>query len=305
MATLTYQFFDNQGIWTWNLDPGILTGLVAWTIGYIFLVGPLRRRQGWEPAVSWARQAAFHIGTFVLFIALVSPIDHLADTYLLSAHMVQHLLLLLVVPPLWLMGMPNAWLDTVLPQGSFVKIIRWVTRPMTAFLIFNGVFYAWHIPFLYDAALFDEKVHILEHLMFLACAILGWWPVLGFLPENAPRAAYPLQALYIFFMMVFSTGLGAIFSFAKDPFYPFYQNAPHILGNTPVSSLTEGSRLWNLSVMDDQETAGLIMWIPGNMIFFAAFMIDLFMWFRNEERKSQDETMLHAAEEKPVQESIT
>jgi putative membrane protein len=288
MTAFISQIFSNAGIWEWNLNPGILIGLAAWTIGYILLVGPVRLRNGWEPALPWIRQSAFHLGTLVLFIALVSPLDHLGDTYLLSAHMVQHLLLLVVVAPLWLMGMPNGWLDNLIPQGFPQSLINWATRPVTAFLIFNGVFYAWHIPMLYDAALFNEKVHILEHLMFLGCAIIGWWPILGFLPKKAPRAAYPLQVLYIFLMMVFSTGLGAILSLARDPLYPFYQNAPHVLGNTPLASAAGGARLWDLSVMDDQQAAGLIMWIPGNMIFFAAFMLDLFMWFRNEEGKSSE-----------------
>ena len=289
LSVLTSQLFSAQTIWIWAWDPGILIGLAAWTFGYILLIGPARKRNGWGAPLRWERQASFHLGTLVLFVALVSPLDHLADFYLLSAHMLQHLLLVLVTPPLWLMGMPNGWLDTYITPGFLQKFINRITRPVTAFLIFNGVFYAWHIPALYDAALFNENVHILEHLMFLAAAVIGWWPVLGFLPKAAPRASYPMQMLYLFMMMVFSTGLGAIITLAKDPLYPYYLNAPRVLGSTPLPSFANGPRLWGLSVMDDQLAAGLIMWVPGNMIFFAAFMIVLYIWFNSEEHKEHEE----------------
>jgi putative membrane protein len=279
---------NSQTIWVWTWDASILIGAALWTAGYVWLVGPLRRRRGWGPAPSWGRQASFHLGTFFLLLALVSPLDYLSDYYLLSAHMVQHLLLVLVIPPLWLIGMPGGWLDDVLPAGFIQKAVFQFTRPLAAFLIFNVVFYAWHIPALYDAALLDERLHVLEHLMFLAVAVVGWWPVLGFLPRAAPRAGYPLQTLYLFLMMVFSTGLGAIISLAKDPLYPIYLNAPRVIGSTPLPAFTNGPRLWGLSIMDDQELAGLIMWVPGNMLFFSAFLLALGAWYRSEERKERE-----------------
>jgi putative membrane protein len=276
---------------------------MLWTLGYVLLVGPIRKRAGWGPPLRWERQLSFHLGTLVLFIALVSPLDHLSDVYLLSAHMVQHLLLILIIPPLWLMGMPNGWLDAYIPSGLFQKFIHWITRPVTAFLIFNGVFYAWHIPALYDAALFNENVHILEHLMFLAVAVVGWWPVLGFLPKAAPRAGYPMQMLDLFLMMVFSTGLGALITLAKDPIYPYYLNAPRELGSTPLPAFANGPRLWGLSIMDDQLAAGLIMWVPGNMIFFTAFMIVLATWFKSEEIKEHERILHIKLEREPIDDS--
>ncbi len=297
LSVLSSQSFSAQTIWVWTWEPSILIGIVLWTLGYVLLVGPLRKRNGWGLPLGWERQLSFHLGTLILFIALVSPLDHLSDVYLLSAHMVQHLLLILIIPPLWLMGMPNGWLDAYIPPGLFQKFINWITRPVAAFLIFNGVFYAWHIPALYDAALFNENVHILEHMMFLAVAIIGWWPVLGFLPKAAPRASYPMQMLYLFLMMVFSTGLGALITLAKDPIYPYYLNAPRVLGSAPLSSFANGPRLWGLSIMDDQQAAGLIMWVPGNMIFFTAFMIVLAAWFKSEERK-EHERILHIEQER-------
>ena len=281
-------FLVGQGVWVWDFEPSILIGLAAWTIGYILLMGPVRRRKGWGPPLSRARQVSFHLGTLVVLLALVSPLDHLADDFLLTAHMIQHLLLLVVAPPLWLLGMPEHWLDQIFLAGWLKKLLHGITRPVSAFLIFNAVVWTWHVPGLYDAALVNNDVHILEHLMFLAAAIIGWWPVLGFLPETAPRAAYPVQMLYLFAMMISTTGLGALLSLAQYPLYPFYLDAPRVLGGMPLPTHIPGPRLWDLSVMDDQQLAGLIMWIPGNMLYFSALMAVLSQWFRNEEKRQRE-----------------
>ena len=100
LSVFTSQLPSAQTIWIWEWEPSILIGIVLWTLGYVLLVGPIRKRNGWDPALHWARQLSFHLGTLILFVALVSPLDHLSDVYLLSAHMVQHLLLILIIPPL-------------------------------------------------------------------------------------------------------------------------------------------------------------------------------------------------------------
>jgi cytochrome c oxidase assembly factor CtaG len=275
-----------KDIWIWTWDPGMLIGIAIWTAGYILLMGPIRRRKNWGPPVSWNRQAAFHLGTLVLFVALVSPLDHLSDVYLLSAHMVQHMLLLLVAPPLWLLGMPNGWFDPLIPAGHFQSFLRGVTRPAITFLIFNGVLWVWHIPALYDAALYNEQVHILEHLFFLAAGVIGWWPILGFLPIVAPRASYPVQLIYLFAAMLSTAVLGILITFAATPVYPFYLNAPRVLDNSSMPSFANGPRLWGLSIMDDQVTAGLIMWVAGKAIYFVEMLIILTLLFREQERKN-------------------
>jgi putative membrane protein len=137
-----------QSIWIWEWEPTILIGLVIWILGYILVTGPWREQKKWGPPVSRIRQVAFHLGTLVVFFALISPLDHLADEFLLSAHMVQHQLLILVAPPLWLMGFPSGLFDPLIPKGWLQRIIRWVTYPAIAYIIFNGVFLVWHIPVL-------------------------------------------------------------------------------------------------------------------------------------------------------------
>jgi putative membrane protein len=274
---------SGDGIWLWNWQPSILIGLALLTVAFLLLCGPLGQRRGWKAPGPW-RQAAFHLGTLVAFLALVSPIDHLSDVFLLSAHMVQHLLLLMVAPPLWLLGIPPDWFAAVPLKGWLGDLWRQLTRPVAAFLIYNVVLWVWHIPTLYDAALLNENVHILEHLAFLAVAVISWWPILGFLPTIAPRSSYPVQIFYLFAMMLSSTALGAYISLARSPIYPFYINAPAVINGLALTYLTPGPRLWGLSVMDDQQLAGLVMWMPGNMLYFAALMIVVALWLRQQER---------------------
>jgi putative membrane protein len=290
LANMNFSFFDffsGKGIWVWEFDPSILIGIALWTIGYIFLVRYFNRRKESGHIFEPHQQLFFHLGTLVLFIALVSPLDHLADVFLFSAHMVQHLLLLMVAPPLWLMGFPSGVFDEQISGKAIKAILRAVTNPVLAFFLFNIVFLAWHIPRLYDAALSNENIHIIEHLSFIAVASIGWWPLLGFLPETAPRVSIPVQVIYCFLMMLPATILAAIITFAPNPLYPFYLNAPKVIGNTVLPAFANGPRLWGLSVMDDQEISGLIMWVPGNMVFFSAAMLVLRKWYQKEEKGEQ------------------
>ena len=283
-----------QSIWIWAWDPTILIGLAVWTAGYILATGPLREKNKWGPPVSRARLISFHLGTLVAFFALVSPLDHLADVFLLSAHMVQHLLLILVSPPLWMMGLPPGLFDPIIPKGWLQKVIRWVTRPATAYCIFNGVFLVWHIPALYDAALFHPLVHVTEHLSFMAAAVIGWWPMLGFLPKAAPRPPYPLQMVYCFALMIPAVALAATLTFASIPFYPFYLRAPAVSGSVALPAFVNGARLWGLSALADQQLSGVIMWLPGNMVYFIAFMLILNNWFHENERKDQEQLLIES-----------
>ena len=288
--TIIQAFSTSPTIWVWEWEPSILIGLALWTIGYCLLVGPIRKRKGWSPDPDWKQQASFHLGTLMAFLALVTPLDHLSDVYLLSAHMVQHAILLMVAPPLWLLGMPQGWFDPYITSLRLQKFLRWITRPVTALIIYNVVFWAWHVPTLYDAALYNNGLHIVEHLMFLAVAFIGWWPIAGFLPRVAPRPSSPLQMLVLFANMMSSSLLRALIFLAQTPIYPFYLNAPHVIGNIPLPQFANGARLWGLSVMDDQQIAGIIMWVPINAMYFFEFMAVLVLWFRKEEQKEHQGT---------------
>jgi cytochrome c oxidase assembly factor CtaG len=277
-----------QSIWVWAWDPSILIGLAIWTAGYIYITGPLLRRKGWTPAINPLRQISFHLGTLVAFLALVSPLDHLSDEFLLSAHMLQHLLLIMVAPPLWLIGFQATWLDPLIQKGWFSSLVKASTRPVPAFFIYTGVFLIWHVPTFYTAALDNEVIHAFEHLSFMASALVGWWPILGFLPKTAPRPTYPGQMAYCFLLMIPTTMLAALISFSSGPIYPFYEDAPTVIGAHLASAQVGGSRLWGISVLEDQQISGLMMWVPANMTYFLAFMVVLSHWFNENDRKERE-----------------
>jgi putative membrane protein len=226
---------------------------------YLACLGPLRRRFGNAAPLSRMRVQLFLLGVLTLLAAIVSPLDTLSS-YLLSAHMVQHLLMTLIVAPLLLLGTPGWMLRPLLRLPLAQPIGRALTHPTTAFLLFNLIFSAWHVPALYDLALRNDAVHILEHLLFLATAVLTWWPIFSPLDE-LPRLSEPAQLLYLFFESLPPTILGALITFAGEPLYTEYVAAP---------------RLWGLSVLLDQQIGGLIMWIPGALVYLADFPVVFF-----------------------------
>ncbi len=251
----------------WHFEPSVVAGLLLLTVGYLAAVGPLRSRFAGSAPVSLARQVTYLAGVAALVAALVSPLDHLAEEYLFSAHMVQHLLLTLVGIPLLLLGVPGWLVRPALRPPGALKLARALTSPVTAFLLFNGVFALWHWPALYDLALEREPIHAFEHLTFLATAVLFWWPVLGPLPEP-PRLSYPLQMLYLFLASLVSGALGALITLQPDVVYSFYRDAP---------------LAWGLSPLDDQRLGGLIMWVGAMTYFLFAIGAVFIVWAGHDE----------------------
>jgi putative membrane protein len=203
----------------------------------------------------------------VLLFALVSPLDPLGDEYLFSAHMTQHLLLTLVVPPLLLLGTPDWLLRPVFRYQTVRKAARFLTSPLVAFLLFNAVFMIWHIPAWYEATLHNEDIHIFEHLLFISTGVLNWWPVLGPAPE-VPRLPAPAGVLYLFLEGIPTTILAAIITLSPSVLYPTYAVAPRITSLSPLS---------------DQVTAGIIMWMPGGMIYLIGIIAVFLNWVHKEE----------------------
>jgi putative membrane protein len=251
----------------WNLDPGILLGLGLVCGAYLYGVGPLRRRLNLAPSVDKRQVASFLVGVLVIFVALVLPVDEIGDRYLFSVHMVQHLLLTLVMAPLLLLGTPGWLIRPVLKSPAIANVGQMLTRPVTAFVTFNLVFAAYHVPALYEMALENETLHIFVHLLLMITAVITWWPILSPLTE-LPRLPYPTQILYLFFQAIPPTLLGALITFANTVFISTYASAPRIFG---------------ISAIDDQQLAGLIMWIPGSAVYLFALTLVFFKWFGREE----------------------
>lgn len=244
----------------WRLDPSILIGLLSLAGIYTATVIVPRR-------ASAAQLASFWAGLLTLFVALESPLDTLGDGYLLGMHMIQHLLLVLVVPPLLIYGLPGEALGPFFTIGPIGAVARFLTRGPIAFAIYNVVFALWHLPALFDLTLRNDGVHIVEHLLFIATGVLAWWPILSPVRE-VPRLSYPFQMLYLFLQTLPCGFVGALITLSGDVLYTPYAAAP---------------RIWGISALSDQQIGGLAMWIGGSVYYFLAFMIVFFIWAARDE----------------------
>jgi putative membrane protein len=266
--------------WRFSVHPSTVIGIVALAVLYRWRAR-VGARQGHELASS--KPALLAIALVTLFLSLNGWLHDLSDSYLFSAHMVQHLLLALVIAPILIMATPGWMLRPTLRYRPIATIARWVTSPFRTFAIFTVIMCGWHLPPLYNLALAHHPLHIAQHLMFLIAAVLMWWPILSPLPE-LPRIAYPMQMLYLFLMSIPMSIVAVYIAYADSVLYPAYAAAP---------------RIWGISPMQDQLIGGLIMWIPGGLFFFAVISVIFFRWQQHD----GDETVAGAqvaAEHLPV-----
>tara|TARA_B100001121_G_C18698943_1_gene626390 strand:+ start:27 stop:2273 length:2247 start_codon:yes stop_codon:yes gene_type:complete len=209
------------------------------------------------------RLASFQLGLATLWLALASPLDTLGNL-LLSVHMTQHILIMMVAPPLLLLGLPGMPLLMGLPRavrrhwiGPFIawpalrRIFHGLTHPVFALTAFTVATWAWHVPVLYELALQDPTWHKIEHVLFLGTALLFWWPVIEPWPSRSP---WPRWAMipYLLLADIQNTVFSAFFSFYETPIYETYRTAPRIV---------------SMTALEDQSVAGAIMWVPGSIIF--------------------------------------
>ena len=241
----------------WPLTLAILVFAVAYVRGFFAI---RKTRPGLFP--EW-RLVSYLLGMLTLWLSLASPLDGFADA-LLSAHMVQHLLLMSVVPALVLLGAPMVPILRGLPRGftravlgplfsskSLLAIGRFLTRPVVAWLAMNLTFLLWHTPAAYDFALWNGPWHRLEHVCFLTTSFLFWWPVIQ--PWPARRRNYGWgMLLYLLTADFVNTALAAFLAFCDRPVYSYYVERPSPFHVDPVS---------------DQALGGVIMWVTGSMVF--------------------------------------
>ncbi|MFN2432139.1 MAG: cytochrome c oxidase assembly protein [Gemmatimonadota bacterium] len=254
----------------WTVYPSFLIGWALFGAAYAAAVGPLRRRYGWAERVQARHPLTFLAGLAVLFLALQGPLHDLSDRYLFSAHMVQHLVLTLAVPPLLLAGVPPWLAQAALRVGAMRRAVRALTRPLVAFALYNVVFTFWHVPAFYDLMMRHHDVHIAMHLSILATAVVLWWPVAAPVAEPG-RLGYGPQILYLFLLGIPMMALAAIITLAEGRLYPWYGPAP---------------RLWGLTPLQDEQLGGLIMWVPGSMALWAAITVVFFRWSAQKEDRT-------------------
>ena len=263
---------DIEGLWLrWNFDPLLVLGIAAAIAGYWLVIGPLRRRYGWAETVNPRQPALFAIGMVVLIFALVSPLDAISDNYLFSAHMVQHMLLAVVVPPLWVLSVPGWALDALLRVRGVRPAARFLTNPIVAFALLNGDLWLWHVPTLYDATLANEQLHVFEHLTFIGFGLLFWLPVLSTTPALR-QLSLGASILYLFVACQPMVALGALLTFSATPLYHPYVVAP---------------RLWGSTALGDQQLGGLIMWLPSTIPYLTVLSVIFFRWVGEQDRRER------------------
>jgi len=263
--------------WTaWNADPVVVGGLTI--LGVLYVTATLRRDR-LEPGarVEPAKIVSFFGGLLVLLGSLTGPVHDLSDYYLFFVHMIQHLLLAFAMPPLLLYGTPAWMLRPLFRDPGLVRAARFLTRPSSAFAVFNLVIVVWHLPPAYNLAMAVHPIHIVQHLMIMAASVVLWWPVLSPLPE-VPRAAYPVQLLYLFLVGLPMVMVSIFITMADDVLYPYYAAAPRVWASVDPHA--------------DQHLGGLIMWVPGGLVFLVAISVVFFRW----QAAGGDDVALAAAE---------
>jgi len=265
----------------WSIDPSVAyvtaAALLYWLGGrdYRGPRGPLRT-------------ASFVAGLVTIVLALDSPIDTYADQ-LFWVHMLQHVLLLTVAPPLILLGrpwprmwrgLPLRWRTNVgrgIARGRVGTPLRALARPLPAWLLFNVTLLAWHVPGAYEATLRSSAVHQIEHAMFFFTGLLFWARVIDPGPLR-PRLVWPMRIAYVIGAMIVGWGLAIALVLAPDPLYSHYAALTHRPGG--ISALT------------DQQLAAGVMWVLGSLSYGVAVLVGFYRWLEPERESSTSQPLL-------------
>jgi putative membrane protein len=230
---------------------------------------------------SWRRKAwFFSAGMTVLWIGADWPLHDLAERYLYSMHMVQHLLFSMVAAPLIVAGMPPWMLRRLLRSRPSFLAFRFLTRPVVALILFNAVLLFTHWPAIVDASVRSEPTHFAVHVLLFAASFVMWWPILSPLPELPPISP-PGQLMYLFFQSLAPTIPASFLTFGHSILYQPYATFP---------------RIWPISPLTDQLIAGLTMKLVGGAILWVFITAIFFKWHAREEREGWDALRWHGVE---------
>lgn len=259
--------------WThWHNEPHLIGGLVLLGWLYALLTGPLRSRIA-PAGTAYPRGHAirFYTGLVIFYLAVGSPLDQVGERFLLSAHMVQHQLIMYVAAVLFLLGLPSWLVDRALDRPALRGLVRFVAHPLICGLVYTLVYSLWHAPALYDWALQNRWVHITEHVMFFAAALLYWWPVIS--PSRVyPSISYAAQMLYLIGVVIGMTPVFAFIAFSNDILYPTYEYAPRLFAGFDPA--------------EDQLLGSIIMKVGGMSVTFIVFIIAFYRWYQTSERNT-------------------
>ncbi len=234
-------------------DPSVYSGLAALLVGFAWLA----RGRGWDP-----RRAIYYCcGILIVWAALETPLDPLGDSYLQTAHMVQHMLLIAFAPPFLLLGLSPRMAAVLLR----VPGLGFATRIVPAQVIYGVVIVAWHLPVLYNLALANNGVHIAMHLTFLAAGVIFWWPLIrGTAAASRWQMSDPQRILYLLAGMIPMLAVSLVFQFSNQVFYAPYVAAPRL-------------QSW-LTPLLDQQLAGVTMLVMDMTTMVAEGLVVFYRW---------------------------
>jgi putative membrane protein len=272
---------EYQAIFTEWSPPIGLTGILG-IVGVVYALGWFAIRKTRRLQFPLWRLGSFLLGLAVIWLAIASPLDGFADV-LLSAHMVEHLLLMSFAPPLLLLGCPVVPLLRGLPRRLTIHVLgplirmkglrylgHFLITPLVAWLAMNLVFLGWHVPAAYDFALDHEHWHEFEHLCFLGTSILFWWPIIRPWPTRESYAGW-LLLLYLVMADIVNTLLSAFLAFCDRPVYSYYLRTPNPFGISPLS---------------DQRAGAVVMWVIGSLIFLVPAVVLTIRLLQHGERRA-------------------
>lgn len=265
----------NSDPWLWRPEPdvwlvmGALLGLYALAVRRW---GPLFVSPG-EPAATTRQVRAWALGVAFLWVGADWPMHQISEGYLFSAHMVQHFIFSLVAPPLLLLGTPGWLARKLLKPGPVMALMKRLTRPFPAFLIFNAYLVFSHWPAFISATVNSGLLHFSAHLALVGVSLLMWWPVLSPLPE-LPRMSPPGQMFYLFGQTIVPTVPASFLTFAETPLYSVYASAPRLISG--------------FDAVSDQRVAGVVMKLGGGLLLWSVIAVLFFRWSSREETGEPD-----------------
>jgi putative membrane protein len=258
----------------WNFDPTVIFGCGALLAVYAGAVGFKFNRRG----LMWG------LGVLTVFIALTSPVHDLGERYLFTAHMFQHLLLLLVAAPLLVLGLPVGQMKRALRIGWVARLEKVLSQPVFAWVLSIGILWVWHIPALYNAALVNHDLHIIEHLSFLVTSVIFWWG--GLKPIHRLQMNTVPAIMYFFFAALASSVLGLLLAVAPTSLFPTYANP---IDTSNLLPIIRGQ--WGLTAQLDQQIGGVMMWATGGFGYIVGVIVVMIRWYRRDLVKTFQENM--------------
>lgn len=263
----------------WQPEVMVVAVLVA--AGYLLLTGPLSRSRPAADRAGPAQRALFLLMVVVMYLTFGSPVDWLSDNAFFSVHSIEHLVDALVLPPLFLFGMPRWTVRKVLGWPPLRAAWRAVTRPAAALLIWGGVLTVWHIPFLYDWTLVNVTVHFIEHATIFVAGLVFWWPALSPLEEMPRLGDLPLTLYFLLGNLVCWPLFYALSLYPGKAFYPFYIHVYQAWGVASPSTFA----------FADQQAGGMLM-MAGMMVVLGASMGAAFFRWRYTDEEYREEEYL-------------